>query len=113
MLVLVCIAGIVLGLIYRERAERPITVMIVSLGALVLIDTMNGAIEMIVYRLFAAARGGGGIISDLLGLWGWVASALRAAAIGGLAFAALDGRGFEIFNLTPPNQKSPGPPVSA
>lgn len=98
---LVCIAGIVLGLMHRQRAERPITIMLVSLGVIVLLSVLDAAVEGILYGLFASARGGGGIINNLDFLWKSVAGLFRAAAMAGLIFAVLYDRGFEVFSFSP------------
>jgi hypothetical protein len=103
---LICIAGIVLGLIHRHRAERPITVMLVSLGALVLLSVLDGVVDQVLYGLFAGARGGGGIINSLDSLWKGVAGLFRAAAVAGLVFAVLYDRGFDLFDFSSVGKKN-------
>jgi hypothetical protein len=85
---------------HRHRAERPITVMLASLGVMVLLSLLDAVVEGVLYGLFASARGGGGIINTLDSLWKGIAGLFRAAATGGLIFAVLYDRGFEIFDFS-------------
>ena len=103
---LVCIAGIGLGLMHRHRAERAITVMLISLGVIVLLSVLDAAVEQVLYGLFASARGGGGIIDSLDIMWKWVAGLFRAAAMAGLIFAVLYDRGFEVFDFSSLQKKN-------
>lgn len=105
MLILVCIVGIVAGLLHRRRAEKPLTIMIASLGLLVLIMLADRVIEEVLYRLFASARGGGGIIDTLHRLWYWPYWLVQAVAVAGLIFAALYDRGFDVLNFSAPVKK--------
>ena len=59
-------------------------------------------IEQVLYGLFAAARGGGGIIDTLHRLWHWLVWFVQAAATAGLVFAVLFDRGFDVFNFSAP-----------
>lgn len=102
MLMFVCVLGIIVGLLHRRRAEKPITIMLASLGILLLISVADVAKEEVLYRLFASARGGGGIIDTLDRLWYLLASFVKAAATGGLIFAALYDRGFDLLNFSAP-----------
>ena len=105
MLIVVCILGIVAGLLHRRRAERPLTIMIASLGLLAVVSLAGLGVERMVYTLFGSLHSGGKIVSDALMLWGLLSSLVQAVAVAGLIFAALYDRGFDVLNLSAPVQK--------
>jgi len=105
MLTLVCILGVVVGLIHRTRAEKPLTVMVVSLGVLALVSLAGYVVELVIYKSFASAQGGGAIVSNLLTVWNALSAFVQAAATAGLIFAVLCDRGFDVLNLSAPVKK--------
>lgn len=108
MLILVCLIGVVAGLIHRHRAERPLTIMVISLSALALVSMAGYVVEPVIYGPFGSARGGGLIVSNLLTLWQVLAGLIHAGATAGLIVAVLCDRGIDVLNLSRAI-KSPGP----
>ena len=100
MLLLVCIAGIVIGLLHRPRAEKPIMVMIASLAALALVSLAGFVVEPVIYRVFGSGPSGGLTVSNLLAVWHGLVGLVQAAATAGLIFAVLSDRGFNILKFS-------------
>lgn len=108
MLIVVCLLGIVAGLLHRRRAERPFTIMVASLALLALVMLADRVIEEVIYRLFRSVHSGGGIIDTLHKLWYWPYWLVQAVAVAGLIFAALFDRGFDVLNFSAPVSTTSG-----
>ena len=104
MLTLVCIVGVVLGLVHRHRTEKPLTIMVISLGVLGLVSFAGYVVEPVIYGLFASLQGGGRIVSGFLMLWQAFAALVQAGATAGLIAAVLYDREIEVLNFSRPQQ---------
>jgi hypothetical protein len=96
MVTLICIAGIAFCLIYRDRAQRPLTIAAASLAGFLLIGLGERVVEPALYGLFGSRESGGLLVSNALGLWRGFASLVQAAALAGLLWAVACDRGISF-----------------
>lgn len=101
MTTLACAAGIVLAVMHHRRAPHATRWMIVALGVMLAFNAVEFLVETVIYGIFAARRGGGGIVSHLLGIWYWFRELGRAAALAGLCYAVFLDRGFNPLERPP------------
>lgn len=97
----ICIAGIVACLVYRSHAPIPFTIAAAALAGMVALNMLEWTAEPVIYKTLGPQRQGGLLVSNALGALRLLTGVGRAAAIGGLIWAVLDGRGIDFRPPTP------------
>ena len=96
LITLICLAGIAACLIYRPQAPLPLTIAAAALAGILAINMLEWVAEPIFYRALGPQRQGGLLVSNALGALRLIKDVVRSAALGGLVWAVLAGRGIDF-----------------